>query len=79
MKNELTEQEKEFIRDHFEKIPIRDLAKRMKRGAKTIYDFVKAEKKLVLDGSRRSTRHHPWRSANRQLWILRYEKSNEES
>jgi hypothetical protein len=69
IKRDLTEEEKQFIRDHFEKIPVRELAGRMKRGAKTIYDFVKSEKLVITDGTRRSTRHHPWRKANHQLEI----------
>lgn len=73
IRKDLTEQEKQFIRDHFAKIPVRLLAKQMKRGAVTIYDFVKAENLVVVDGSRRSTKNHPWLKANYQLGIDRRE------
>jgi len=62
----LAETEKQFIRDHFKMIPIRELTKKMNRGAKTIYDFVKSENLAQIDGSK-DTRHHPWRKANCQL------------
>lgn len=67
IKRDLTEEEKQFIRDHFEKIPVKELTRRMNRGAKIIYDFVKSEKLVITDGTRRPTGHHPWRKANYQL------------
>lgn len=69
IKRDLTEPEKQFIRDHFKDTPIRELTKKMNRGAKTIYDFVKQEKIIVVDRSRLSTRFHPWRKANHQMGL----------
>lgn len=63
----MTDEEKQFIRDHFKTIQVRVLAKRMGRGAKTIYEFVKAENVAIVDPKRRYTQHHPWRKANFQL------------
>jgi hypothetical protein len=68
-KRDLTEQEKQFIRDHFKDMPIRELTAKLKRASNTIYAFVKSENIMVVDGSRRSTRHHPWRKANHQMGL----------
>lgn len=70
----LTETEKQYIRDHFKTMPIRILSKKMQRGAKTIYDFVKLEKIAMVDGSR-DTRNHPWRKANHQLEIYKIKEA----
>lgn len=62
----LSDTEKQFIRENFGKIPVRDMTKRLKRGGKTIYDFVKEEGISKCTGEKNTT-HHPWRKANRQL------------
>jgi hypothetical protein len=66
----LSDAEKQLIRESFKKVPIRELSKKMQRGAKTIYDFVKADGFAEVDGSK-DTRNHPWRKANHQLEIYK--------
>lgn len=67
-KGPLTEADKEFIRNHFKTMPVREICKRLGRGGKIIYDYVKEANISPINGSK-DTRHHPWRKANYQLEI----------
>lgn len=67
-KGELTETEKKFIEYHHGSISLREMAKRLGRGAKIINDYKKQEG--LTDGSgKKDTRRHPWRKANHQLGL----------
>lgn len=73
-KGELTDIEKKFIDDHHGNLTLREMAKRLGRGAKIVNDYKKL--KGLSDGSgKKDTRHHPWRKANHALEIYKIKEA----
>lgn len=63
----LTPDEEKFVRLNFEAMSVTEMAAQMKRGAPTLYGWMKAHDLAPYRGPRQSAENHPFRKANRAL------------
>lgn len=63
----LSDTEQRFIKDNYQSLTLRELAKKLKRGNKTILDWMN-ENGLEKHNAAIKQRSHPFRVANRQMF-----------